>query len=128
MSENRASRHGFGVKEFVLYFDGVIGDFTRLPCFSIFDETTRLRGPLVSTSTPEVRVVRLALGLRMEQGQQQGNREGLDRQGRDRAELAAKLGMKPEDLEATITRYNENCKTGRGSRFRPPEADPGRDR
>ena len=26
------------------------------------------------------------------------------------AELAAKLGMKPADLEATIARYNENCK------------------
>ena len=62
MSENRPSRHGFGHKEYLLFFDGVIGDFTRLPCYTIFDETTRLRGPLVSNSR-QVRLVRLALGL-----------------------------------------------------------------
>ena len=27
-------------------------------------------------------------------------------------DLAAKLGMKPEDLDGTITKYNENCKKG----------------
>ena len=29
-------------KEYLLFFDGIIGDFTRLPCFYVFDETTAL--------------------------------------------------------------------------------------
>jgi succinate dehydrogenase/fumarate reductase flavoprotein subunit len=41
MAETRPSRHGFGVREYVLYFDGVVGDFTRLPCYAVFDETVR---------------------------------------------------------------------------------------
>ena len=40
MSELRENRHGFGHKEHLLFFDGVIGDFTRIPCYAIFDETT----------------------------------------------------------------------------------------
>jgi hypothetical protein len=48
VSELRENRHGFGQKEYWLYFDGVLGDFTRLPCFGIFDENTRTRGPIIS--------------------------------------------------------------------------------
>ena len=48
MSELRENRHGFGHKENLLYFDGVLGDFTRIPCFGIFDESTRVRGPIIS--------------------------------------------------------------------------------
>jgi len=37
-----------GCKENLLYFDGVIGSFTRIPCFGIFDKSGRMRGPVVS--------------------------------------------------------------------------------
>ena len=62
MSENRPSRHGFGQKEYLMFFDGVVGDFTRLPCYTIFDETA---APARSARflRPQVRLVRLDLRL-----------------------------------------------------------------
>jgi succinate dehydrogenase/fumarate reductase flavoprotein subunit len=108
MSENRPSRHGFGVKEFVLFFDGVIGDFTRLPCFSIFDETTRLRGPL--SSARKFGWFGWFSGYEWSKDNSKEIEKGWIVKGETVAELAAKLGMKPEDLDATIARYNENCK------------------
>ncbi len=44
MNEMRENRHGFGHKENLLYFDGVLGEFTRIPCYGIFDETARTSG------------------------------------------------------------------------------------
>jgi len=107
MSENRASRHGFGVKEYVLFFDGVIGDFTRLPCYHIFDETARLRGPLSSSRKFGW------FGWHSDYEWSRDNSKEIEKgwivKGDTVAGLAAKLGMKPEDLEATIKGYNENC-------------------
>ena len=45
---------------------------------------------------------------------------------RTHAELATKLGMKPADLEATITQYNENCKNGVDPDFGRPKDQPDR--
>ena len=109
MSENRLSRHGFGVKEFVLYFDGVVGEFTRLPCFTIFDETTRLRGPLAS-SYRKFGWFSWFSGYEWSRDNSKEIEKGWIIKGESVAELAPKLGMKREDLEATIARYNENCK------------------
>ncbi|MGD0013064.1 MAG: FAD-dependent oxidoreductase [Bryobacteraceae bacterium] len=109
MSENRPSRHGFGVKEYVLYFDGVTGDFTRLPCFSIFDETTRLRAALVS-SNRKFGWFAWFSGYEWSRDNSKEIEKGWIVKGENVAELATKLGMKPEALEATMTRYNDNCK------------------
>jgi len=109
MSENRPSRHGFGQKEFVLYFDGVIGDFTRLPCFTIFDETTRLRGPLASSGRKFGWFAWFS-GYEWSHDNSKEIEKGWIVKGDTAAELAGKLGMKPGDLEATVSRYNENCK------------------
>jgi succinate dehydrogenase/fumarate reductase flavoprotein subunit len=109
MSENRPSRHGFGVKEFVLYFDGVVGDFTRLPCFTIFDETARLRGPLVP-SFRKFGWFSWFAGYEWSRDNSKEIEKGWIVKGASVAELGTKLGMKPGDLEATIARYNENCK------------------
>ena len=109
MSENRPSRHGFGVKEFVLYFDGVAGDFTRLPCYAIFDETTRLRGPLASSGR-KFGWFDWFSGYEWSRDNSKEIEKGWIVKGETAAELATKLEMKPADLEATIARYNENCK------------------
>jgi succinate dehydrogenase/fumarate reductase flavoprotein subunit len=109
MSEDRPSRHGFGVKEFILYFDGVTGDFPRLPCFAVFDETMRLRGPLGSTGW-KFGWFSWYSGYEWSRDNSKEIEKGWIVKGESASELAAKLGMKPEDLEATISRYNENCK------------------
>ena len=108
MSEYRVSRHGFGVKEYILYFDGVIGDFTRLPCFAIFDETTRLKGPLASSR--KFGWFGWFSGYEWSKDNGKEIEKGWIVKGESVADLAAKLGMKPGDLEATVARYNENCK------------------
>ncbi len=120
MNENRASRHGFGVKEFTLYFDGVIGDFTRLPCWAVFDETVRARGPLASKGNK--------FGWYAWHSEYEWSKDnsaeiekGYIVKGETIAELATKLGMKPADLEATITKYNEDCKKGADFQFERPK-------
>ncbi|HUP04983.1 MAG TPA: FAD-dependent oxidoreductase [Bryobacteraceae bacterium] len=119
MNENRQSRHGFGVKEFVLYFDGIAGDFTRLPCFTVFDETTRLRGPL--SSARKFGWFGWHSGYEWSRDNSQEIEKGWILKGDTPAELAAKLSMKPEDLQATLTRYNENCKNGADPDFDRPK-------
>ncbi len=120
MSENRPSRHGFGVKEFVLYFDGVAGDFTRLPCYTVFDETTRLRGPL-SANRGKFGWFSWYSGYEWSADNSKEIEKGWIVKGETPAALATKLGMKPEDLEATISRYNENCKKGVDPDFDRPK-------
>ncbi len=108
MPETRPSRHGFGVKEFVLYFDGVTGGFTRLPCFAVFDETVRTRGPL--TSMRKFGWFGWYSGYEWSADNSKEIEKGWIVKGESLADLASKLGMKPADLEATVSGYNENCK------------------
>jgi succinate dehydrogenase/fumarate reductase flavoprotein subunit len=110
MNELRQNRHGFGHKEYLLYFDGVIGDFTRIPCFGIFDESTRMRGPVVSGTSWK-------FGWFSWFGDYEPSRDNLKEiekgwiiKGETLAELAKKLEIKAEDLEASVSRYNEHCK------------------
>jgi succinate dehydrogenase/fumarate reductase flavoprotein subunit len=119
MSEDRQSRHGFGQKEYLMFFDGMIGNFTRLPCYTIFDETARLKGPLASSGR--------AFGWFATHSGYQWSRDngkeiekGWIVKGETVAELATKLGMKSADLEETITKYNENCKKGADPEFNRP--------
>ena len=119
MSENRQSRHGFGHKEYLMFFDGVVGEFTRLPCYYIFDESVRTRGPISSS--------RRGFGWFGTHGGYQWSRDnsveiqkGWILKGETLADLATKLGMKSEDLEASISKYNENCKQGTDPEFNRP--------
>jgi len=111
MPESRESRHGFGHKEYLMFFDGVIGDFTRLPCYTVFDETTRLRGPLGNGSRKFG-----WFGWYSKYEWSRDNSKEIEKgwilKGETLAELAGKMGMKAEDLEGTVTKYNEYCKNG----------------
>jgi hypothetical protein len=111
----------------VLYFDGVIGDFTRLPCFTIFDETTRLRGPLASSSRKFGWFAWFS-GCEWSRDNSQEIEKGWILKGDTVAELAARLGMKPGDLEATVSRLQRELQEAGGSRFRSAEGKPGGDR
>ena len=119
MNELRENRHGFGHKENLLYFDGVLGDFTRIPCFGIFDENTRTRGPIIGGGWK--------FGWFSWFGDYQPSRDntkeiekGWILKGETIAELAGKLGIKPADLDATIARYNGHCKNQVDSDFARP--------
>jgi succinate dehydrogenase/fumarate reductase flavoprotein subunit len=116
MSESRQSRHGFGHKEFLMFFDGVIGDFTRLPCYTIFDETMRLRGPLASGSR-KFGWFGWHSGYEWSRDNSKEIEKGWIIKGETLAELAGKLNMKPADLEATVSKFNESCKNGVDAEF-----------
>ncbi len=110
MNELRENRHGFGHKEYLLYFDGVLGDFTRIPCFAIFDETTRMRAPIVSGASLKFGWFGWFGGYKGSRDNTQEIEKGWIIKGDSLSDLANKLEMKPADLEASVARYNENCK------------------
>jgi succinate dehydrogenase/fumarate reductase flavoprotein subunit len=125
MNEMRENRHGFGHKENLLYFDGVIGAFTRIPCYGIFDESGRTRGSVAG-----------GMGFKFGWfgwfGNYQGSRDnskeiekGWIIKGESLADLATKLEMKPEDLEASIARWNEQCKNKKDQDFGRPARNMG---
>ena len=106
MNELRENRHGFGHKENLLYFDGVLGDFTRIPCFGIFDETTRTRGPIISAGWK--------FGWFCDCQASRDNMKEIEKgwilKGDTLADLAIKLGIKPAELKASLARCNGHCK------------------
>jgi succinate dehydrogenase/fumarate reductase flavoprotein subunit len=122
MNELRDNRHGFGHKENLLYFDGIIGDFTRIPCIAIFDENARMRSSLVNSF--------MRFGWFGWFGNYQASRDnskeiekGWIIKGETLVELADKLEIKPADLEASLTRYNGFCKDRLDQDFaRPPQS------
>ena len=128
MPEDRPSRHGFGVKEYVLFFDGIIGDFTRIPYFAIFDETTRSKGPLISYGNMKIGWFSWYSGYEWSQDNSKEIEKGWIVKGESIAALAAKLEMKPEDLDATVARYNENCKNQVDPDFGRSKREPDCDR
>ena len=121
MNEKRASRHGFGHKEYLLQFDGIEGDFLQLPCYGILDETTRLKGALGGSSAG-------ASGMKFGWFSWFGNYQWSADNGKEiekgwiikantLAELATKLGIKGKGLEETVAKYNEYVKSGEDKDF-----------
>jgi len=108
MNELRENRHGFGHKENLLYFDGVLGDFTRIPCFGIFDETTRTRGPIISAGWKFG-----WFGWFCDYQASRDNMKEIEKgwilKGDTLADLAVRLEIKPAELEASVARYNGHC-------------------
>jgi succinate dehydrogenase/fumarate reductase flavoprotein subunit len=120
MNEMRENRHGFGHKENLLYFDGIVGDFTRIPCFGIFDETTRTRGPIVSGASWKLGWFSWFGDYVPSRDNSKEIEKGWIVKGETLADLAAKLNMKPADLEATIAGYNEHSKNRLDADFGRP--------
>jgi succinate dehydrogenase/fumarate reductase flavoprotein subunit len=120
MNELRENRHGFGHKENLLYFDGVIGDFTRIPCYGIFDETTRTRGSIVSGASWKFGWFGWFGDYQASRDNSKEIEKGWIVKGESLADLADKLGIKPAELEATVTKYNEFCKNKLDPEFGRP--------
>jgi succinate dehydrogenase/fumarate reductase flavoprotein subunit len=120
MSELRENRHGFGHKEYLLYFDGVIGDFTRIPCYGIFDETTRTRGSIISGASWKFGWFGWFADYRASRDNSQEIAKGWIVKGETLADLANKLEIKPAELEATVARYNDHCKNKADQDFARP--------
>jgi len=120
MSELRDNRHGFGHKEFLLFFDGVLGQFTRIPCYGIFDESTRTRGPIAGGMSFKFGWFNWFGDYQPSRDNSKEIEKGWIVKGETLAELAGKLEIKPADLETTIARYNEHCKNKMDPDFARP--------
>jgi succinate dehydrogenase/fumarate reductase flavoprotein subunit len=122
MNELRENRHGFGHKENLLYFDGIIGDFTRIPCIGIFDENARTRGSIVS-GMGKFGWFGWFGGYQASRDNSKEIEKGWIIKGETLADLANKLEIKPADLETSLARYNEHCKNRLDQDFaRPPQS------
>ncbi len=122
MNELRTSRHGFGHKENLLYFDGIIGDFTRIPTYAIFDETTRTKGPIMSSSKWKFGWAGWHINHQSSSDNSKEIEKGWIVKGDTLADLAGKLGIKPADLEETVAKYNGYCKNQVDTEFGRPKA------
>jgi hypothetical protein len=76
----------------------------------IFDETSRLRGPL-SSSGRRFGWFGWFSGYEWSKDNSKEIDKGWIVRGETAAELAGKLGMKPDDLSSTIITYNADCKS-----------------
>jgi succinate dehydrogenase/fumarate reductase flavoprotein subunit len=114
MDEKREERHGFGHKELLFFFDGLKQAFTRIPCYGVFDETTRRAGKLQG-------------GLAGWSGNHPTHSWSSDnsaevasgwiKKGQTLDALAAAFGADAATLGATVTRYNGFCSAGRDQDF-----------
>jgi succinate dehydrogenase/fumarate reductase flavoprotein subunit len=118
MNEMRQNRHGFGHKENLLYFDGIAGDFTRIPCYAIFDERMRTRGPIISGASWKFGWFGWHGDYKPSRDNSREIEKGWIIKGDTIAELANKLKM--VDLEASVARYNEQCKNKVDADFARP--------
>lgn len=108
--------HSFWLE--VCYFDAHRAEYPRIPCYSIFDEVARQKGPVVSPISKGV----------LPNGEVQyfynwsahntiEIEKGWIIRGKTIEELATKLGIRPKILEDTITEYNQYCQVGEDSKF-----------
>ncbi|MDY7080376.1 MAG: FAD-binding protein [Chloroflexota bacterium] len=124
MNENRESRHGFGHKEYLMQFDGIEGDFLSLPCYAIFDETTRLAGPLLGMAGWRFGWFNWYSGYEWSQDNSAEIEKGWIKKADNVGALATQLGMEPAELEETISTYNGYCEAQVDPDFGRPEIAP----
>jgi len=98
------------------HYDAHALEYSRIPCYAIFDETARLAGPIsVATS--------LGAAGRQYTWSRDNSVEvekGWIIKGNTLAELAQKLEMDPSILEETVSQWNQDMAKGRDSLFGRP--------
>ncbi len=111
MDEKRDNRHGFGHKEFQLFFDGIKGDFTRCPWWTLFDETTRAKGKIASAGAgSKFTWFQANSGYTWSADNNAEIAKGWILKADTLADLAGKMKVDPKVLQATIDKYNGFCK------------------
>ncbi len=114
MNEKREDRHGFGHKEFLLFFDALKQSFSRIPSYAIFDDATRRGGGLAGG----------LMGWFGRFGTYNWSNDnsaevqsGWIKQAQTLEALATAIGMDGAALSATVERYNEFCSAGQDDDF-----------
>ncbi|HTU03570.1 MAG TPA: FAD-binding protein [Candidatus Sulfotelmatobacter sp.] len=98
-------------------------EYPRIPCYVIFDEATRLRGPISAMAA-------LGFAGRAHKWSRDNSVEvekGWILKGDTPAELARKIQMRPEVLESTLAKWNADMKQGEDTLFHRPLRAPAND-
>ncbi len=100
------------------HFDIEKMEFPRVPLWAIFDEQTRRKGPLCrGTSGYNRDLYNWSIDNSAE------IKKGWILKGNTPEELACQIGIEPQVLKATITRYNQFCRAGKDEDFGRPKED-----
>ena len=122
MNEKRDNRHGFGHKEYQLFFDGILGDFTRNPWWTVFDDATAKKGPVAAARGTTFTWFNAHGGYKWSDDNGAEVAKGWILSAPDLGGLASKMQVKPDDLAKSIAKYNEFCKNKADTEFERPVA------
>lgn len=103
-----------GARPFEL-FDPVTQTFPRIPALMIFDELGRRRYPMGNPAYNDREV-----HYQWSEDNLKEVDEGILKRADTLAELAEIIGLDPDVLEDTVTRWNENCRTKTDAAFGRP--------
>jgi succinate dehydrogenase/fumarate reductase flavoprotein subunit len=102
------------------YYDSEEVQYPRIPCYAIFDETTRQQGPITALAT----MCYSGKNYRWSSDNSAEIDKGWVIKGETVADLAGKIKMKPADLEATLAKWNADVKSGADTLFHRPVKAP----
>jgi succinate dehydrogenase/fumarate reductase flavoprotein subunit len=122
MNEKRDNRHGFGHKEYQLFFDGILGEFTRNPWWTVFDDATAKKGPVTFRRGKTFTWFNAHSGYDWSDDNSAEVAKGWILKADDLAGLAAKMEVNPDVLIKSIDAYNEVCRSKVDSVFNRPAA------
>jgi hypothetical protein len=120
MNEKRDNRHGFGHKEYQMFFDGVLGDFTRIPWWTVFDDATAKKGPVAMGRGTTFTWFNAHGGYKWSDDNGAEVAKGWILSSMDMGDLASKMKMNPDALIGSIVKYNELCKNKADTEFGRP--------
>ncbi len=121
MNEKRDNRHGFGHKEYQLFFDGVIGQFTRNPWWTVFDQATAAKGPVAGNQGTKFTWFVANMGYTWSKDNSAEVAKGWILKADTIPDLAAKMNVDPKVLQATLDKYNGFVKNKVDAEFGRPE-------
>jgi succinate dehydrogenase/fumarate reductase flavoprotein subunit len=98
------------------FYDTHALEYPRIPCWAIFDEATRLKGPV----TPSAAGYNGRYLYKWSRNNAAEIEKGWIVKGDSVAELARKLNMDPKALEGTVTRWNRDIRKGEDTQFHRP--------
>ena len=109
MNEKRPARHGFGHREYAIWFDGLTGEFTNLPCYAIYgaesgnkkiayEGAVHAWGHYANYKWSEDNSAEVEKGWLYRDDTIEG--------------LAGKLGLDPAKAKASVEAYNKICASG----------------
>jgi succinate dehydrogenase/fumarate reductase flavoprotein subunit len=98
------------------HFDNEKVEYPNIPFYIIFDETHRLKHPLVPRNTFSWNAVHKLVEWSPDNTAE--IEKGWIIKAESIRELAAKTGIDPASLQTTVSKYNEYCKTGNDVEFR----------